>query len=203
MDELSFTRNKLRQLARIVKQTLKTLSQIIQHNKWPPQQAADQRAAHFSDTLDHIGQVREGFMLSQRTSSQADLAELRWLIKDVLLDWNWIHDLDLIITPAHKIELPQGQLVVYNHATVALAVLPRLPIQAITFPQQSPTYSDVFPPRLPAEMLARIEEIEQIIYRIEIGAWRDLAYAPFRRTYAFFEASHWLVNSYLNPILND
>ena len=40
---------------------------------------------------------------------------------------------------------------------VALAVLPRLPSEAVTFPQPNPTYRDVSVPVSPGETLARIE----------------------------------------------
>jgi hypothetical protein len=52
-------------------------------------------------------------------------------------------------------------------------------------------------------MLNRIEEIERMISQAEIWPVHDLEYAPFRRTYAFFEASSWLVNNHLTPLLGD
>jgi hypothetical protein len=51
--------------------------------------------------------------------------------------------------------------------------------------------------------LARIEEIERVIYQTEAMPTRTPAYDPFRRTYAFFEASTWLVDNYLEVLLKD
>jgi hypothetical protein len=94
-------------------------------------------------------------------------------------------------------------LLYFNHALVALGALPHLPAQAVTFPQRRPTYADVTAPGLPGELLARIEEIERVIYQTEAMPTRALAYDPLRRTYAFFEASAWLVNNYLETLLKD
>ena len=56
---------------------------------------------------------------------------------------------------------------------------------------------------LPGDLLARIEEIKQMIYEAEIRPIKTLAYGPLRRTYAFFEASSWLANKYLGPLLDE
>ncbi len=70
-----------------------------------------------------------------------------------------------------------------------------------TFPQKQPSYADVTAPELPGDLLARIEEIEQVIYQTEAMPAKTPPYDPFRRTYAFFEASTWLVNNYLVALL--
>lgn len=129
------------------------------------------------------------------------MSELRGLVQHILTDWSWLQELNITLAPGDQIETLGQQLVVYNHALVALAVLPRLPAQAITFPQPRPTYGDVPAPVLPGEMLARIEEMEHMIYQADMKPVRALDYAPLRRTYAFFEASSWLVDSYLDPLL--
>jgi hypothetical protein len=202
LEDLAAVRESLRDLARIVKDTRQTLGTVIQEQRQSGKQLS-YRPGQLSNTLQHLGDVREGFILSQRTSSHISTGELRALIQHVLMDWDWLQTLNLAFTPAEQVESLNQQLVVYNHALVALAALPHLPAHAITFPQERPTYADVTAPGLPSEMLARIEEIERVIYQTEAMPTKTPAYDPFRRTYAFFEASAWLVNNYLEVLLKD
>jgi hypothetical protein len=109
----------------------------------------------------------------------------------------------LSLTPGNEIELVGNQLIAYQHALVALGMLPRLPAQAVTFPQPRPTYADVPVPAMPSQLLERIEEIERVLYRAGLVPADELAFEPLRRTYAFFEASLWLVDHYLPPMLSD
>ncbi len=198
--DLHATRRALQELAHVVKSTRQTLAAMLQENR----ATGPVMAGRLANTLEHLGEVREGFILSQRTSPQVSLSELRTLVQHVLFDWGWVQkDFNWNLTPADQPEFLDHQLVVFNHALVALAVLPRLPAEAITFPQRQPTYGDVSVPGLPGELLARIEEIERMIYQAEIQPVTSLEYEPFRRTYAFFEASSWLVNNYLAPFLHD
>ncbi len=141
------------------------------------------------ERIPHLGEVREGFILSQRMSPQLSLAELRALVRRTLLDWDWLQTMNLAFAPGSHVETVGPQLVVYHHALVALAILPHLPAEAITFPQKRPTYADLTVPALPGELLERIEELEQVIYQAEVMPTKRPAYASFRRTYAFFEAS--------------
>ena len=198
---LTATREALRELARIVKATRQTLAEMVQAVKQLGQLPQNSQPGQFSETLNHIGDVREGFIISQRTSRHSTLSELRALVQHVLLDWQWVEDLNMTLAPDRQIEPLGPQLVAYNHALVALAVLPRLPVDAVTFPQPKPNYGDVGVPAFPEEMLARIEEIERMIYQAEVRSIDTLAYGSFRRTYAFFEASSWLADSYLNTLL--
>jgi hypothetical protein len=201
--DLKATREILRELARIVKSTRQTLVTMIEGSGWPGRLSSRRRSGQLADTLQHLGEVREGFILSQRASPHISLSELRALVQHILLDWNWLRSMNLALIPGSSIETVGPQLVVYNHALVALGILPHLPPEAITFPQQRPTYADLAVPTLPSEMLERIEELERVIYQAEVMPTQPPAYAPFRRTYAFFEASAWLVNRYLKTLLDD
>jgi hypothetical protein len=202
LEDLAGTRAALRALAHVVKTTRQTLATVIQEQRQAGRQLSH-RPGLLAETLQHLENVREGFILSQRTSSSISMAELRALMQHVLLDWAWLQTLNLAFSPADEIETPHPQLLYFNHALVALAALPHLPAQAVTFPQKRPTYADVTAPGLPGELLARIEEIEQVIYQTEAMPDKAPAYDPFRRTYAFFEASTWLVNNYLETLLKD
>ncbi len=200
--DLEATRAALRDLARIVNLTRQMLAAGIQKGDRPGGLQSSRSPGQLADTLQHLGQVREGFILSQRTSPQLSLAELRKLVEHILLDWDWLRPLNLALVPSGQIETVDQQLVVYNHALVALASLPHLPAEAITFPQKRPTYADLTAPSLPGELLERIEELERVIYQAEVMPTKKPAYGPFRRTYAFFEASTWLVNRYLENLLD-
>ena len=199
-EDVEAAKGALRVLARVVKTTHDTLLQAIAH---PTQQPTPEQQHHFSDTLDHIEDVREGFVLSQRTSPLTSLAEVKWLVQHVLLDWQWVEAMGLSLAPGDEIELVDNQLIAYQHALVALGMLPRLPARAVTFPQPRPTYADVPVPARPSQLLERIEEIERVLYRAGLVPADELAFEPLRRTYAFFEASLWLVNHYLPPMLSD
>jgi hypothetical protein len=200
--DLAATRQALRQLARIVAETRQMLAAMIESNRpgWRP---SSRRPGQLAETLQHLEEVREGFILSQRTSPQLSLTELRALVKHILLEWDWLGPLNLAFTPAGRIEFVGQQLIAYNHAVVALAVLPHLPAEVITFPQKNLTYADLTAPSLPAELLERIEELERVIYQAEVRPTRLPAYGPFRRTYAFFEASTWLVDRHLRTLLGE
>ncbi|MBN1220233.1 MAG: hypothetical protein JXM69_14995 [Anaerolineae bacterium] len=201
--DLKATRETLRELAQTVKSTRQTLAAMIQASHWPGRLSSRRRSGQLADTLQHLGDVREGFVLSQRASPHLSLSELRILVQHILLDWDWLQTMNLALTPAHQIEPVGAQLVAYNHALVALGVLPHLPAEAVTFPQRQRTYADLAAPAEPGELLARIEELEQVIYQAEVMPTRSPPYDSFRRTYAFFEASTWLVDRYLDALLGD
>lgn len=199
---LAATRETLRDVARVVRATRQTLAKVAQEQRLAGRPVSH-RPGQLSDTLQHLGEVREGFIISQRTSDHVSLSELRALIQQVLIEWDWLESLNLAALPADEVESPRQQLVAFNHAFVTLAVLPRLPASAITFPQKRPSYADVPAPVLPTELLKRLDEIERVIYQAEAMPTKALEYNSFRRTYAFFEAGAWLVNNYLDPLLKD
>ncbi len=200
--DLAATRQALRQLARIVAETRQMLAAMLE-SQGPGQRPIGRQPGQLTDTLQHLEEVREGFILSQRTSPQLSPADLQVLVKHILLDWDWLGSLNLAFAPPAQIEFIGQQLIAYNHAVVALAVLPHLPAEVITFPQKNLTYADLTAPSLPAELLERIEELERVIYQAEVRPTRLPAYGPFRRTYAFFEASTWLVDQHLQALLGE
>ncbi|NIN68522.1 MAG: hypothetical protein GTO63_28210 [Anaerolineae bacterium] len=200
LEGVEAARESLRTLARMMKATHQVLSQSVHH---PRQPLTQERQRQLSDTLEHMGEVREGFVLSQRMPLPLELGELRELIQHVLLNWGWVEDMGLLMTPGDQVELVKDQIIAYQHALVAMGVLPRLPAEAVTFPQSPPTYADLSVPGSPGELLERIEEIEHVVYRASVIPLDELAIDPLRRTYAFFEASSWLVTHYLPPVLTD
>jgi hypothetical protein len=193
-------RESVRVLVRVVKATHDTLAHSVYH---PRQLPSREHQRQLSDTLEHMGSVREGFVLSQRMPLPVELGELRELIQHVLLNWGWVEDMGLLMARSDQVELVGDQIIAYQHALVAMGILPRLPAHVVTFPQPHPTYADVPVPVAPGELLERIEEIERVLYQAGITPSDRLASGPLRRTYAFFEASSWLIETYLPPSLSD
>jgi hypothetical protein len=190
----------LRALADVITSTHDALGHVV-HD--PTQRLSTQQQYLLSDTLEHIGDVREGFVLSQRSSPRTETSELRRLVQHVLLDWGWLETLGLSTMAGGQVELVEVQLIAYRHALMALGLLPHLPAQVVTFPQPLPTYSDVPVPAMPSQTLERIEEIERVLYQAGLVSLDELDFDAVRRTYAFFEASAWLVSHYLPRTLDD
>jgi hypothetical protein len=151
---------------------------------------------------DYLADVREGFVLSVRAGQVTDRSELRYLLDRVLLDWDALsQELGLALESETEADFQRslarvrGQLLAFGMALVALAALPRLPSESVTFPHsynRPPTYADIPAPVTPGEILTRIEEMEQMIWRFAAGRWDELVrrrYGPLRRTYGFFESS--------------
>lgn len=164
---------------------------------------------------DYLSIVREGFVLSVRTSGISRRGEIRYLLERVLTDWDQLSrelgldddadDLGDSVSafPVEEsqrasVERVRQQLLAFGMAAVAMGYLPSLPSKQVTFPQsygKPPTYADIPVPHTPGEMLWRIEELEETVWHMMS---RDLAqlvqrrYGPVRRTYGFFETSAWL-----------
>jgi hypothetical protein len=200
LDDVTFVKEALRALVKVMRTTYDTLSQAIHQ---PDRQPPPEQVRRLSPTLDHIGHVREGFILSQRVSRRSQKAELRYMTQRVLFDWQWLEELGLSLESEAEIVQLGSQLIAYQHTLTVLGMVPRLPPEVITFPQPRPTYADVTVPRFPSQMLDRIEEIERTLYRATLMPLDDLAFDAVRRTYAFFEASAWVVNQHLAGLLAD
>ena len=191
-------------IAEVAEATTKWLAMHLQTNIYPQGKGTRYQVslAILQRARDYLADVREGFVLSVRTGQISDKQEMRYLLDRVLLDWDALsQELGLALKSESEIEFQQalervrGQLLAFGMALVALAALPRLPAEAITFPHnyhRPPTYADIPAPVTPGEILNRIEEIEQMIWRFATGRWNQLVrhrYGPLRRTYGFFESS--------------
>lgn len=159
---------------------------------------------------DYLAEVREGFALTVRTSQVTDRSELRFLLEQVHIDWNSIWDeLDFLndssaetdtispttLSETTSPERTRHQLLAFGMAAVAFGHLPRLSSEQITFPHnysKPATYADIPAPRTPGALLSRIEELEQMVWRLMSGELQELVnrrYGALRRTYGFFEVS--------------
>jgi len=171
---------------------------------------------------DYLAEVREGFVLSVRTTQITKRAELRFLLDRVLLDWGALcqelgladetstgtasgtatgtRGNDETPAPGQAPERVRHQLLAFGMAATALGHLPRLPAEQVTFPynyNDPPTYCDISAPDTAGEMLVRIEELEQVVWRLMGGDYQDLLnhrYGALRRTYGFFEVSAHLAH---------
>lgn len=160
---------------------------------------------------DYLSTVREGFVLSVRTTDIGKRDDFRYLLGRVLTDWDQLSQElgldagnsgtqadDATVEQNASIERVRQQLLAFGMAVIAMGYLPRLPAKQITFPNsygKPATYADIPVPHTPGELLWRIEELELTIWRIMSGDLGELIqrnYGPVRRTYGFFETSAWL-----------
>jgi hypothetical protein len=161
-------------------------------------------------TLPHLEDIHAGFQGSLR-SEAAGAAELRYLLLQVaqlrvpppLTDADRraaaaevLGELALAGRPSVE-GSPQlrltgsepWQLAAVAHARVVLAFIPRVPEDAVRFPAGRRTYADIPTPRGPAELAARIAELEQQLWMAVTGRLPARVDPAFRRTYGFFDAA--------------
>jgi hypothetical protein len=188
---LEETRQTLRRLTVLALEANRALYDGLQT---PDAQPSPERSRIFNRILDELKPIREGFMLAIKTSDFKLVSELHDIINH-LMDWAWLEELGLSWTSydAH-IERLGGQVVLYNHAVVALGVLPRLPQNIITYPYGA--YRDIPVPSTPGETLTRLQELEDTIWKASHEPMSTVSRGAMRRTYGFFEATVWLVSNH-------
>ncbi len=168
-----------------------------------PEDGADYLA---EATLPHIEGIEAGFVGWVR-SEHAGLDELRYIISQVAA-------LDRVgpTTEAErraalaeallerrlgrgrpKLQRARGwDLAALTHARVVLGYLPRIPHERVRYPAGFRTYADIPVPRGPAELAARIQELERELWRTATGRPPKPLDPAFKRTYAFFDAADQL-----------
>ncbi len=159
------------------------------------------------EALEYLSEVREGFALSLRTERVRDPRELMYLVNKLLMDWGWLEDLGLQLALPESLERVGRQLIAFAMAAVALALMPQLPPEAVTFPVQEyfprRTYADIPVPETPGDLWERLEEIERVVYAAGMRHLTTMRLSPLRRAYAFFEANAWVaeqeVSRYFGP----
>lgn len=163
----------------------------------------EERRQPLRQALDHLGEVREGFVISVRAGDAASLEELRYLLQRVILGWEWLEEQGLALQPAAVVEVPAWQRVAFAHSYVSLGLLPRLSPHLITYPMGRRSYADIPVPRSPAEVLGRIEELERALSLVEARPLAELDESTLKRTYGFFETSAWLVDYHRQLFLGE
>jgi hypothetical protein len=192
---LDDTRQVLRQLTIVALTANRALYDGLQS---PNSEPSQERRATLNRILQDLKPMREGFMLTLRTSDVKIASELRDLIS-YLMDWNWLGELGLRWNTDEPLERLGGQVVLYQHAIIALGMLPRLPANAVTYPHGQ--YTDIPVPSTPGEMLDRIEELEKTIWAASSEPVNALSRDAVRRTYGFFDATTWLIATYLKDVV--
>jgi hypothetical protein len=191
MINLEEARQALRKLTLIAIEANRALYDGLQS---PDVEPSPERSANLNRTLEQIQPIREGFMMALRVEDVKLASELRDLI-NALYDWDWLDTMGLRWNNELTVEKPSGQVVMYNHAVIAMGVLPRLPKTAVTYPYGE--YRDIPVPNTPGETLGRIEEVEDTLWAAANDPVGKLSRGAVRRTYGFFEATTWLIASQL------
>ena len=145
------------------------------------------------EALSHVESVIEGLVLLARTG-QFSGEELRALVHRAGIigparpgspdaraaDEEALHD-----RPGLR-AVDGRTLLAVGHARVVFSVIPSLPADAISWPRQYRSYSDIPVPRSEAELMLRAEELARVVWRVAAGDERRDE--PLRRTLAFYEA---------------
>jgi hypothetical protein len=154
------------------------------------------------ETIPYVELARDGLALAARASDLADVNGAaflrRWGITagddgpGSAAGRRSLERLEHVGRRPGLVRDTRGALAAFAHARVALALIPRLPASAVSWPPR-PTYVDVPRPRGAGELVDRLEEIERTIWRLSV--WRERPerdQEPARRTLAFFDAIVYL-----------
>jgi hypothetical protein len=129
-----------------------------------------------------VGRIAESRVGPPQTDAEAEAART-----EAANDRARLAELGSRLTPADP-----RSLAALAHARLVFAFLPRVPASEVRFPNGRPTYADISAPRGPAELVARIEELERELWRIARGAPVHPVDPAIRRTYGFFDAAERL-----------
>lgn len=197
--------HELDRLLELIRRTRELLDAVVDEGALP-----EGGAAFLAErTLPHLEGVQAGFIGWLRAEA-AGVDELRFLLRQVAAI-----RVDAPRSPAEQraadseaaleralSESPGGgpasgslrraepwHLVALAHARVVLAVIPRLPEEAVRLRVGRRSYADIPTPRGPAELAARLEELEAQLWRTATGRPAPPFDPAFRRTYGFFDAA--------------
>jgi hypothetical protein len=195
LTDLDDTRQTLRQLALTALDAVHSLhdGMTTRHVALTPA-----RRAALNRAVNNLSQIREGFMLSVKTPDITLHSELRDLL-GLLVDWSWLNGLGLRWQTDAPLEKLSGQVVLYQHALIALGMIPRLPPHAVTYPNGG--YADIPLPGTPGETLSRIDEVERTMWAAGDRPVRGLPRDAVRRTFGFFDATTWLIAVHLKEAI--
>ncbi len=200
---------ELDRLLELVRRTRELLDSAVDAGELP-----DGGAEYLAErTLPHLEGVQNGFHGWLR-SEAADGAELQYLIRQVAalrvapaatdaerraavleaLNERAMADGRTAdgVPPVALRRAEPWNLAALTHARLVLASIPHLPEAAVRFPGGRRTYADIPTPRGPAELAARLEELEAQLWRLVIGRTPEPVEPAFRRTYGFFYAADQL-----------
>jgi len=155
-----------------------------------------------TETLPHVEDMEAGFQIWLR-APEARIEELRMLLARsgmvVPVARDSAEERAALIEAIQKLtgtggerELvppAQRRIAAINLARLTFALLPMTPSDDVHYPAGLRSYADIAPPRTPAELADRIEELERSLWHIATGRQPKLTDASYRRTYGFFDAA--------------
>lgn len=185
-------------LGTIFRHTLALLDLVTVTGELPA--AGAEVLAH--EALPHVEDIEEGFRLRLRAGA-AELSELRELVRRAGLDTDTPRDAAeqraALIEAMQRqagalgeqpiVPAPARRLAAIDHAKLVFALLPATPAADVHYPAGRRSYADIAPPHGPAELAARIEELERCLWAVALGKAPRLADPRYRRTYGFFDVA--------------
>jgi hypothetical protein len=158
-----------------------------------------------TQALPHVEDMETGFRLWLRTGP-ADAAELRAMVARAGVAPEPVTAAERTAALIEAMQRvagnggapdiqapPVSSLAALELARLVFALLPSTPAEDVHFPAGRRSYADILPPRRPAELVERIEELEVTLWRAATGAVPRLTDGRYRRTYGFFDAAVRLV----------
>jgi hypothetical protein len=162
-----------------------------------------EEAAHViaTQTLPYVDDIEQGFRVWLRAGA-ADLAELRALVAHAGLAAGTASGpaeaRAALVEAMHEVALagrteivpaPARALSALHHARLVFALLPSTPTDEVHYPSGRRSYADISPPRRPAELAERIEELERSLWSVATHRPPRLTDGSYRRTYGFFDTA--------------
>ncbi len=195
-------------LALLFQRTRELLDQVAATGDLPD--AATELLA--TETLPHVEDIEQGFRVWLR-AGPVELAELRSLVRRAgLLAEDSLTIAErraALVETMHDIAAAGGQpaimpaparpLAALEHARLVFALLPATPAEDVHYPGGRRTYADIAPPRRPAELAERIEELERSVWAVATNRLARLSDNSYRRTYGFFDTAARLSASHFRP----
>ena len=154
-----------------------------------------------TETLPYVEDIEQGFRVWLRAGA-ADLDELRALVAHAGMNASAATDVPRCVPRLSKrctkwrwlvepksCPRPCARWSALHHARLVFALLPSTPAADVHYPTGRRTYADISPPRRPAELAERIEELERSLWAVATRHQPRLNDGSYRRTYGFFDTA--------------
>jgi len=160
-----------------------------------------------SQTLPHLSLIEEGVTLTTRAEKLSNEA-CEYLLRRVRFSSPrsdsddaaavWFEHLRELRLHGFRVHLPDvAALEAIDHARVVFYAIPTLPAGLASWPGWRDSYRDLMPPPGPNEVIARVEEMGRVLWRVVTEGSLRGPDESARRTYAFFETAVWLQTALL------
>jgi hypothetical protein len=184
-------------MAALFRRTRELLDVLCATNELPD----DATEVIATQTLPYVEDIEQGFRVWLRAGA-ANIDELRALVahagiasgtasgpaesRAALMEA--MNDVALA-GRAEIVPAPVRALSALHHARLVFALLPATPADEVHYPAGRRTYADILPPRRPAELAERIEELERSLWTVATHRQPRLNDGSYRRTYGFFDTA--------------